>query len=97
MTVAEYLDLSSLHGTRPVTVNSLDALGEIRRGIHATSSDENSALLWLYIGILLAHRFPDTARPIAETLRRTALDGSVEALDMATVGIARAGHDPRAG
>ena len=76
--------------------NALDALAEVRRGIMATHSDETTALLWLYVGCLLTVRFMDTGAAIVDVLRRTALAGSVEQLDQAVLGIARAGGDRRA-
>lgn len=74
-------------------ISGLDALGEVRRGVIATSSDENSAIVWLYVGLLLGARFPATASAVVDVLRRTALMSSDAALDRAVVGIARAAGD----
>lgn len=86
----DMIDLAMLGGQG---INGLDALGEVRRGVIATGSDENSAIVWLYVGLLLGARFPATASATVDVLRRTALMSGGDALDRAVVGIARAAGD----
>lgn len=89
------LDLSRWTGRSSNEPDGLQALAEVRRGIASTGSDENTAILWLYMGLVVCATYPETAIAMLGEMRKFV--GNAESMERAARGIARAAGDRQAG
>jgi hypothetical protein len=89
------IDLGSLRRGGHSDPDGVAALGEVRRGIESLGADEGQALVWLYIGLTVCARYPETAIAMLSSLHQFV--GNVEQMQAAAAGIAQAAGDRSAG